>query len=148
MGNLSALWVAAAAFAMVALALGLLAWLGMIRIPLVVAGKVRTGDIALSRDPWPTREKQISNAFDNQFQLPVLFYLACGFSILMQAGLADAILAWAFVASRYAHALIFVTTNDVPKRFFAFSIGFFVLLAFWLLLLFRLSAVGIAFGLH
>ncbi len=48
MANLSALWVAAAAFAMVALALGLLAWLGMIRIPLVVAGKVRTGDIALS----------------------------------------------------------------------------------------------------
>lgn len=117
-------------------------------IPLVAAGKVRSGDIALSRDPWPTREKQISNAFDNQFQLPVLFYLACGFSILMQVGFADVILAWAFVASRYAHALIFVTTNDVPKRFFAFSIGFFVLLAFWLLLLFRLAAVGIAFGLH
>lgn len=148
MANLSALWVGAAAFAMVALALGLLGYLGAIRLPLIARGQVRVGDIALSREPWPEQEKKVSNAFDNQFQLPVLFYVACGFSILMNAGVVDVVLAWAFVVSRYVHAAIFVTSNDVVRRFFAYSAGYAILCAFWLLLLVRFVAVGIAFGLH
>jgi hypothetical protein len=148
MANLSALWVAAAVFAQVALALGLLGYLGSIRIPLIMRGKVGVRDIALSRDPWPEQEKKVSNAFDNQFQLPVLFYLACGFSILMNAGVLDVVLAWAFVISRYVHAAIFITSNDVVRRFFAYAIGYGIVCAFWLLLAIRLVAVGIAFGLH
>jgi hypothetical protein len=142
------LWVAAAIFMQVALALGILGYLGAIRVPLIVGGKVRIRDVALSREPWPEREKQVSNAFDNQFQLPVLFYLACGLSILMQSGWLDVVLAWAFVVTRYVHAFIFVTDNHVVRRFFAYSAGYFILCFFWAWIGFRLLAVGIAFGLH
>jgi hypothetical protein len=146
--NLLSLWVAAAVFFQGLLVLLLLAYLGTIRVPLIVNGKVRIADVALSREPWPTREKQASNAVDNQFQLPVLFYAACGFAIAMQAGWPDLILAWAFVVSRYVHAFIFITDNHVVRRFTAYSIGYIILCLFWAWIGFRLLAVGIAFGLH
>ena len=146
--NLLSLWLAVAVFAQGLLALLLLGYLGTIRVPLVVSGKVRIRDVALSREPWPEREKQVSNAFDNQFQLPVLFYVACGFSILMQSGWLDVLLAWAFVVTRYVHAFIFITDNHVVRRFFAYSAGYFILCLLWAWIGFRLLAVGIAFGLH
>jgi hypothetical protein len=146
--NLLSLWVGVAVFAQVALTLAILGYLGIVRLPLIARGKVSIRAIALSHEPWPEQEKKVSNAFDNQFQLPVLFYVACGFSIAMQAGLLDVILAWAFVISRYVHAGIFVTSNHVVHRFTAYTIGYGVLCLFWLLLGFRMLAVGLAFGLH
>jgi hypothetical protein len=146
--NLLTLWVAAAVFFQGLLVLLLLAYLGTIRVPLIVSRKVRIADVALSRDPWPTREKQVSNAVDNQFQLPTLFYVACGFSIAMQSGWPDLILAWAFVISRYVHAFIFITDNHVVRRFFAYSVGYTILCVLWAWIGFRLLAVAIAFGFH
>ena len=64
-----------------ALALGLVWYLGSIRIPMILRGEVSIRDIALSRQGWPEREKQVSNAVDNQFQLPLLFYVACGLAL-------------------------------------------------------------------
>ena len=38
---------------------------------------------------------------------------------------------------RFVHAAIHVTDNNVPRRFFAYSAGFFVLVAYWLVLAVR-----------
>src|SRR6187399_3253916 len=97
----NAFWLLAAALVQGALALGLMWYLASIRIPLLAAGEVRVGDIALSRAGWPDREKQVSNAFDNQFQLPVLFYVAVAIAILFGPSWFEVLLAWLFVASRY-----------------------------------------------
>jgi hypothetical protein len=128
----------AALLAQAAIALVLLWMLGAIRVPLVTAGKIKMGDVALSREPWPDDEKKVSNAFDNQFQLPVLFYLSGGLALYLGAGWLEVLLAWLFVLSRVAHATIFVTRNRVSRRFFAYTAGYFVLIAFWLDLAVRL----------
>jgi hypothetical protein len=121
-----------------ALALLLLWRLGAIRVPLVYAGKIRMDQVALSRDPWPDREKRVANAFDNQFQLPTLFYVAAGLSLYFPPSLLEVVLAWLFVLSRIAHAAIFVTDNHVVRRFSAYTFGYAVLAVFWIDLIVRL----------
>jgi len=129
----------AAMLAQAAIALVLLALLGSIRLPLVGSGAIRVTDIALSRDPWPVREKQVSNAFDNQFQLPVLLYASGALALYFGATAFEAIVAWAFVVSRIVHAAIFVTSNNVRHRFAAYTAGYAGLIVFWADLAVRLA---------
>jgi hypothetical protein len=117
------------------IAMLLLLRLGTIRVPMVMRGEIDMQDIALSRQPWPEREKRVSNAFDNQFQLPVLFYVACGLALYLGGGWIAAVLAWLFVAARVVHAAIFVTWNSVPWRSLAYSTGFGFLALLWLWLI-------------
>jgi len=125
-----------------ALALGLVWYLGSIRIPMILRGEVSIRDIALSRQGWPEREKQVSNAVDNQFQLPVLFYVACGLALALGPTWFDLGLAWAFVISRYLHAAIHITDNNVIRRFWAYTVGLGILTVFWLVLVLQLMAVA------
>jgi hypothetical protein len=111
-------------------------------VPLVLGGKVRMKDIALSREPWPEREKQVSNAFDNQFQLPVLFYVAGFAALWFGPTLFEVALAALFVATRYAHAFVHVTSNHVVRRFQAYTAGLVLLCVFWADLLVRLILVA------
>ena len=69
-----ALGIVGAMLALGALAIGLMIYLGTIRVPLVLKGEVKMRDIAVDRGGWPEREHRVANAVDNQFQLPVLFY--------------------------------------------------------------------------
>ena len=139
----NALWLIAAILAQGALALGLLWYLGTIRIPMVMKGEVRIDDIALERKGWPKREWQASNAFDNQFQLPVLFYVGAGLALYFGPTLFEVALVWLFVISRYLHAFVHITDNHVVRRFTAYFIGLVLLCAFWLDLVIRLLfAVG------
>lgn len=138
----NALWLIGAMLLQGGLALGLLWYLGTIRIPMVTRGEVRMGDIALDRSGWPEQAQKVSNAFDNQFQLPVLFYVACFLAIALTATLLEVLLAFAFVVTRYVHAVIHVTTNNVPHRFAAYTAGLVVLCLFWVDLLVRLLLVA------
>lgn len=123
----------------VALTFGLLLWMGAVRVPLVTSRAVRVKDIALDRDGWPDHARQLANAFDNQFQLPVLFYLAVLLTLWRgTAGWLEAGLALAFVALRCVHAVIHTTDNHIQRRFFAYTAGLFVLMAYWLVLAVKL----------
>ena len=136
------LWLIAAVLLQGALALVLLWLLGTIRVPLVQAGRIKTADVALSRDPWPVRGKQVANAFDNQFQLPLLFYVAAGLALFFGPTLLEVVLGWLFVLSRIIHAAIFVSDNHVIRRFSAYTFGFAVLGVFWIDLVIRLIFVA------
>jgi hypothetical protein len=125
------------------LALALLWHLGFNRIPLVLSGKVRIEDIALDKERWPEKARQASNAFDNQFQLPVLFYIACLVAIAFGATLFEVVLAALFVVSRYVHAFIHITSNHVVRRFQAYFAGLIVLCVFWADLLVRLLLIAL-----
>lgn len=135
---MNSLWLIAAILAQGALALGLLWYLGTIRIPMVMKGEVRIDDVALERKAWPKREWQASNAFDNQFQLPVLFYVAAALALYFGATILEVVLAWFFVLTRYVHAFVHVTDNHVIRRFAAYFAGLAVLCLFWLDLAVRL----------
>jgi hypothetical protein len=126
----------------VALTFGLLLWLGQVRVPLITSGSIKMRDIALGGEGWPPKARQLANAVDNQFQLPVLFYVAVLVTLWSaRASWLELILAWAFVVLRCVHAFIHATDNDVAHRFFAYAAGFFVLVAYWIVLAVRLLLV-------
>jgi len=119
------------------LVFGLAFWLGKKRLHLVRNKQVRVADIALSSDPWPDDAKQAANAFNNQFQLPVLLYVAVAISLYVGAQWLDVLLAWAFVIARVVHALIHITTNQVFHRFSAYTTSFFIIAGWWIVLIIR-----------
>ncbi|MEO6395696.1 MAG: MAPEG family protein, partial [Devosia sp.] len=117
------LWLIGALLTQGAIALVLLLVLGLIRVPLVMTRKIALKDVALSREPWPEHEKRVSNAFDNQFQLPLLLYVGGAISLHFGTIWIEIVIAWLFVATRLIHALVFATTNNVTQRFFAYTAG-------------------------
>jgi hypothetical protein len=126
-------------FVEVALTFFLLFWTGNARTSAVRAGEVKIKDIALRQPNWPQQTTQVGNAYENQFQLPILFYLLTILAWLTrQADLLFVVLAWVFVVLRVAHAYIHVTSNRVPRRFAVFACGAVVLLVMWIIFAVRL----------
>jgi hypothetical protein len=126
----------------VALTLVLLIWSGTLRIHAVRSKVVHTRDIALGEPNWPPRATQIANAYRNQFELPVLFYLAVVLAVIFgRATLAFVVLSWLFVGTRLTHAAVHTTTNRVSHRFYAYTAGLVLLILLWVVLL-----VSLAFG--
>ncbi len=138
----AAFWLITALWLQGALALCALGWLGAQRVPRILRGEIDIRDIALSRDGWPETAIKASNAFDNQFQLPVLLYLAGGLALYLGPNWYEATVAMLFVFSRLIHYGIHITTNHVPRRFFAYVVGAALLLFLWGELLGRLFYVA------
>jgi hypothetical protein len=128
-------------FIEVALTLGLIWWLGMMRTVALRSGAVAPRDIALREPNWPRHMLQVQNAFHNQLELPVLFYVAMLFALLTgHPTLGIAILAWIFALSRLFHALVHVTTNNVLRRGQVFGIGLIAVTLIWVFLAVELIA--------
>ncbi len=120
-------------FVLVGLTFALLLWMATARTRAVTAGKTSLKDIALRQPNWPERATQIGNCFSNQFEIPVLFYILIALALpLRKADLVIVLLSWVFVVTRFAHAGIFVTSNNVRQRSLAWFAGVLVLFAMWL----------------
>ena len=121
-------------FAQVALTFVLLFWMTILRLRVIRKGEVRPQQVALREPAWPPHVIQVGNAFHNQLELPMLFYVLIAFILITKAE--DAlllILAWIFVLSRIVHAFIHTTGNVVDRRFMAYSVGVLVLLLMWVI---------------
>ena len=126
-------------FVQVALTFFLLFWTGRARVAAVRRGDVHPRDIALREANWPKQETQIANAYHNQLELPVLFYVLTILVIITRhADLLFVVLAWLFVVLRLVHAYIHLTSNRVGRRFAVFATGFLVLLIMWVTFAVRL----------
>ena len=120
-------------FVLVGLTFALLLWMATARARALTGKEIRIKDIALGQPNWPERATQIGNCFSNQFELPVLFYILIAVALpLRHADLVIVLLSWVFVVTRFAHAGIFVTSNNVQQRSLAWFAGVLVLLAMWL----------------
>jgi hypothetical protein len=120
-------------FVLIGLAFALLLWMAGARRGALVGGQTKIRDIALGQPNWPTRATQIGNCFKNQFELPVLFYILIAIALpLRHADLIIVMLSWVFVITRFVHAGIFVTSNDLNRRSLAWFAGVLVLFAMWL----------------
>jgi hypothetical protein len=109
--------------------------LGMVgaRRRALVGGETKIRDIALRQPNWPVRATQIGNCYANQFELPVLFYVLIALALpLRHADLFIVLMSWVFVVTRFAHAGIFVTSNDLGQRSMAWLAGVLVLFAMWI----------------
>ena len=131
-------------FVQVTLTFVLLIWMAALNRSAVVRRGVRWQDIALREPNWPARNLQIRNAFLNQLETPLLFYVLTILAwITRHADLLFVILAWIYVALRIVHAYIHITDNYVPRRGAAFIMSAIVLALMWLIFMLRiLLAIG------
>src|SRR5882762_3813745 len=126
-------------FVQVALTFALLFWMASVRTGSIRRGETKIRDIALGQSAWPDRPQQISNCYDSQFQIPLLFYVLVILAwITRQADLIFVVMAWIFVLARLAHAYIHTTSNHVPTRFRVFAAGLLVLLVMWIVFAVRI----------
>ena len=120
-------------FILIGLTFVLLLGMAGARRQTLVSGETKIRDIALGQPNWPVRATQIANCFSNQFELPLLFYLLIALALpLRHADLFIVLMSWVFVVTRFVHAGIFVTSNDLGRRSTAWLAGALVLLAMWL----------------
>jgi len=72
----------------------------------------------------------------NQFELPIFFYFLISIILVFdKVSQLDLILAWIFVASRYLHCYIRLSSNYVPNRAKVFQLGMLVLIIWWIIFL-------------
>jgi hypothetical protein len=120
-------------FVLVGLAFFLLVWTAGARSVALKRRDTRYSEIALGEPNWPGKVTQIGNCFSNQFEIPVLFYALIALALpLHKADLFIVLMSWVFVVTRFAHAGIFVTTNNVGQRGLVWFAGALVLLAMWI----------------
>lgn len=87
----------------------------------------------------PAQSLFVRNALGNQFELPVLFHIAClSLYVTQGVGTLSLAVAWVFVVSRYAHTAIHVTSNRIRYRQPAFIAGFVMVFVLWILLALQL----------
>ena len=120
-------------FVQVGLTLFLLLWMATWRTRALSSREVRTKDIALGQPNWPEELAKVGNCFRNQFEVPVLFYVLIALTLpLRHADFFIVLMSWVFVVTRFVHAGIFVTSNNVRQRGAAWFAGVLVLLAMWI----------------
>src|SRR4051812_21657624 len=120
-------------FVQVGLTFALLIAMVMGRRRALVSGETKSRDIALGEPNWPKGATQFANCYRNQFELPVLFYVLIALALpLRHADLFIVLMSWVFVVTRFVHAGIFVTSNNVRQRGLVWFSGVLVLLAMWI----------------
>lgn len=127
-------------FAQVALTFVLLFWMSFLRIQAIREGLVQPESIALREPSWPARATQIGNAFHNQLETPLLFYVLILLAMVTKT--ADSILmvlSWLFVVSRFVHAFIHITHNRIEHRGPVFLVGAIGLCLMWIIVAARVT---------
>lgn len=74
--------------------------------------------------------------FNNQFELPTLFYVVCTLYICFGIhSFVALIFAWLFVLCRIAHSFIHLTYNNILHRMISFWASFLCVMLLWITLL-------------
>ncbi len=119
-------------FVEVVLTFVLLFWTASSRTRAFASGKVAARDIALREPNWPPETTKVANAYHNQLELPILFYVL---TILAwntrHADYLFIVLAWIFVVLRIVQAYVHVTSNNVRQRGLSFILGAIILAIMW-----------------
>ena len=127
-------------FAQVVLTFVLLFWMGYLRIQAIRAGDVDPQQIALREPNWPPRVLQIGNAFHNQLELPILFYVVILIALATDSlDVILCLLSWMFVLARFVHAYIHVTSNRLDRRTGVFGVSAIALLLMWVIVFARIT---------
>ncbi|RVA23154.1 hypothetical protein EN935_28570, partial [Mesorhizobium sp. M7D.F.Ca.US.004.03.1.1] len=106
--------------------------LGRRRYGAVRSGEAKAGQFKV-RSTEPASSITVAANLTNQFELPVLFYVLC-LTLHLTNGVNYLTLAlmWIFVASRYFHAWVHLTSNNLLLRSRSFFVGAVILLLGWI----------------
>lgn len=130
-------------FALVLLTFIYVVWMAKERFGAMSRGEVRQSDPGV-RPSWGGRAGQVSNAYHNLLELPILFYAVVAFAMLTKFD--DSVmvlLAWIFVACRYVQAIIHATYNKILHRFLAFLGSVITLGVMWVMLFLNISTATV-----
>jgi hypothetical protein len=131
-------------FVQIALTFALMLGMMYRRSSSLMSGETRFEDIAMRESNWPRRAALFGNAFSNQFELPVLFYVLTILALATrQADLLFVLLAWVFVMLRVLQALVHVTSNNVRQRGGLYAAGAIVLIIMWVVYMVRILLGGV-----
>ncbi|RUZ66447.1 MAPEG family protein [Mesorhizobium sp. M7A.F.Ca.US.007.01.1.1] len=106
--------------------------LGRRRYGAIRSGEAKPGHFKV-RSTEPASSVTVSANLTNQFELPVLFYVLC-LALHLTNGVNYLTLAlmWIFVASRYFHAWVHLTSNNLLLRSRSFFVSAVILLLGWI----------------
>ena len=125
-------------FVQVALTFAVLLTLAARRYGAVRGGEVR-GSVTLRERSWPPYAQQAEFNYQNQFELPILFYVLTVLAIITShADLLFVLLAWVFVVLRVLHAVVHLTNNNISYRGPLFIVGAIVLMIMWAIFAIRI----------
>jgi hypothetical protein len=128
-------------FVQVVLTFALLITLAVRRQGMFRNREMHPQDLAVrgAREPMPVA--QVAGSFQNQFELPVLFYVLVILALYTRkADLLFVVMSWIFVLARIAQAAIHVTSNIVRRRGLAFGVSMLVLILMWIIFIIRILA--------
>ena len=98
--------------------------LAIVKAQEIKADNVDLVEAAVNQNAWPASVRLINANLRNQFETPVLFYILCIVLLLLQAATTTAIIAsFVWSASRFLHAFVHTTTNNVNIRLPCFLVG-------------------------
>lgn len=82
--------------------------------------------------PPPDKVVVIGRHYDNNFQVPLLFFVSClTHMIIGSVNTYTVALAWFFVASRFFHSFVHLGSNDVRFRVVGFALGWLAIVLMW-----------------
>lgn len=96
----------------------------------------------MSGQDVPDAVTKTTRNFNNQFEIPVLFYVVCTLYISFGVeSMVALVCAWLFILLRVVHTVVHLTSNHILHRMFAFWGSFFCVLILWInLLIIKLNA--------
>jgi hypothetical protein len=124
------------AFALFALTMISVARLARMRFAAARAGRVDPRYYKVFKgEGEPPELAAASRNLVNLYEMPTLFYAGTAFAFAAgESGALLVALGWAYVALRFAHTAVHLTTNKVLWRFRAFLASWIVLFAYWAVL--------------
>ena len=128
-------------FVQAALTFGMLMWMAKERFAARARGEVKPVEPGV-RATFTGRAGQVSNSYNNQLEIPTLFYAVAAFALITHS--VDGVmigLAWAYAVLRLVHAWIHTTYNKIPDRFKAFLASNVVLITMWVWLALKVSGL-------
>ncbi len=133
------------AFAMAALTFFCVLRMGLLRFSAIRRGEIDGRFFRLYKDyEEPEYLRVMSRHVVNLYEAPVLFYTISIIAFVTETvSILTLALAWAYVALRYVHSYIHLTSNRVVHRFRIFATSQFVLLILWLVVLVGLLILGV-----
>lgn len=89
-------------------------------------------EVRIGKVSWSEQATKVARNYENQFELPILFYAVVAFALITSAvDVLLVVLAWIFVLTRAIHAAIHVGPNVIKWRGLAFLVGAAALIAMW-----------------
>ncbi|MEI9427233.1 MAPEG family protein [Mesorhizobium sp. Cs1299R1N3] len=115
--------------------------LGRRRYVAVKSGEAKASQYK-ARSTEPASCATVAGNLSNQFELPVLFYVLClALHVTNGVNYLTLALMWAFVVTRYFHAGVHLTSNDLRWRSRSFFLGAVIVLLGWIWLALHLLGV-------